>query len=365
MDNKFVLSLSKQISTRQSQRDFDRLIGVSGIATRFSAGNRRVKVRHLKKVLSVLGIDFSHASDAIVGLGRNSSLRPVRFPYRLSPLWGELLAHAFFDGYADSHGMRYSNYDLGIRQECAYIARTLGVGNIHLPQNYKYDVGLPEIIPKMLTSIFKVRSFYSKECRIPAQFFHMAKKEPLFGWYFLKGAFLDEGTITGGQIWVVRGLVNKAMVRDLIILCKLLGMKTRLQETKRDYAYSVGIPHASFERFYSNLSLITRYPCKKMRSLGEKIEKHRAHKKRTSNVKADCRMILDYLCEHQQIQTSQIKKLCGVSDLPALTRAKILMKTKNIRNIGSGKKSRYAMISSELPDELPRINKIRRELGWR
>lgn len=360
-----VCYLRKKIQASYTSRQFDEVVGCSGIYGRFSAKNPRIKVYLLKKILTELHVPLSHASHGIIALGRHRPLSKVVFPYKIAPAWGELLSHAFFDGYADEHSLRYSNYDLDIRREFLCLSKQLSISGISIPKNYKNDITVPEAVPKLLNSIFAVENFYSKECRIPKRLFEMANKNPLFGWYFLKGAFLDEGTLTGGQIWIVRGLANKKLAMDLSDLCDLLGLKTRIQETQKNYGYSVGLRNESYEKFYANVMKLTRFNCKKILKLKDKLHAHHEARARVTKIDSDCRKIINYLNTHPFVQTSQIKKLCGVSDLPALVRLKLLLRTKNIKSVGTGKCTQYILISGELPCELPGVNEVRRSCGWR
>jgi len=201
IEDSFHTALKEKVKTIYTKRSFDKRIGISGAyytKTRMRAGL-------LKSVLVAVGTEIKGASDKITHLGRNKTLPVAGLPFRISPIWAELLAHAFFDGYADEHSMRYSNYDPEIRKEIGSMSEKIGIMGVNVPVNHKNDIGLPEVVPKMLMSIFHTYCFGSKTCRIPKILFGLASRNDLFGWYFIKGAFLDEGTLTSGQIWIVRG----------------------------------------------------------------------------------------------------------------------------------------------------------------
>lgn len=361
----FVFLIFRTLKCYHTFNSFDCSIGISGLSIRFKSGQTKIRVVTLKKVLRELKIPFYKASSNISSLGRNDSIRNTRFPFIIRPLWGALLAHSFFDGYADEFTLRYSNYDLDIRKEFVNLTKEARISGVNCPDNFRNDINVSGTVSRMLKVIFNVNSFYSKECRLSERFFNIVKKCNLFGWYFLKGAFLDEGSLTSGQIWIVRGITNRSLAFDLVRLCGMLGLKTRIQETYKDYAYSVGLHHQSFVLFYLYVNRLTKYKGKKMLKLKKRIRIHVLKKKHQAKISSDFRLILNYLATHSSISTSEISKLCRVSDLPALLRAKLLLKNRNIKNVGVGKFSRYILISRKALMPKLNLNLVRRELGWR
>ena len=215
-----------------------------------------ISVKALVKILQELDIPLKNASKEIIAIGRYKCAQNLKFPISVTPQWAELLAHAFFDGYADKYIMKYSNYDANTRKEFVDLVRNIFDEKVRIncPKSYLRDINLPSIVPRLLTKFFNVQTFYSKKCRIPTQIFQLTKSDKKFGYYFLKGAFIDEGSITGGQIWIVRGIGNKFLADDIVKLCSILGIKTRVQRSIKNKEYfSVGVCSESFERFYTNV----------------------------------------------------------------------------------------------------------------
>jgi hypothetical protein len=181
LHKRYVKKLHLKIKSRYSHKNFDKLVGCKGQYYRFYYTRCRLRKKILRKTMELIGINLDQASKHIKALGYNSSIQAPLFPYKVDPLWGEILAHGFFDGYVDPHIMRYSNYDIGIRKEFVMISKRLGISNINIPANYKNDINLPSPVPRMLKSIFGTKDFYSKTCRIPKVFFVMVQRNPLFG----------------------------------------------------------------------------------------------------------------------------------------------------------------------------------------
>jgi hypothetical protein len=364
----FLTYLKNLIEKKYTLSAFGKLIGTSAalLYNKFKYQNQGITVKLLKKILLELKIPLSQVSSYIYAVGRYKSIVNISFPFIIEPFFGELLAHSFFDGYADDFYLRYSNYDLGIRKEFIDIAKNINGIKINAPKNFRCDIDLPAIVPRLLKLVFNITSFYSKKCRISNKFFHIVKQNNDFGWYFLKGAFLDEGTITGGQIWVVRGIENKKLAKDVSKLAKLLGLKTRIQLTNKYLrAYSVCIKESSYELFCDKIVKITKYRCKKILKLLDKTERFYRMKQREMKVKEDCKKIISYMKTRGEITITDISKVCNVCQSSASARAYLLLETKNLKLIRNGKRVSFALNLDRLPDRLPSINEIRRSLGWR
>jgi len=219
-----------------------------------------ISVAFLKKILKELNLDFTIVNKNIVGIGRYKSLKDTAFPIEISPYWGELLAHSFFDGYADNFIMRYSNYDENNRKEFVLLVKKIFSDklSINTPENYERDIDLPAIIPRLLSKFFGVKVFYSDRCKLSKKFFDFVREDERIGYYFLKGAFMDEGTITGGQIFIVRSIKNKKLAKDMKKLCQLLKLNAKVKlSNKKLHAYSVALYNNSWEDFYDILRAIT------------------------------------------------------------------------------------------------------------
>ncbi len=240
----------------------------------FKYKKQTITVGMFKIVLKKLNLPFTMLNDQIIAIGAYKKLVNLKFPLKLGPEYGELLAHAFFDGYADSYVLRYSNYDQQIRSEFLELVKRLGLGKIdaNVPKNPKRDIDLPNFIPRLLSSVFNVPTFYSDKCRIPKRFFEMVKRDNLFGWYFIKGAYLDEGTVTGGQIFIVRGIKNYQLAKDTLKLCNLLRLSARIRLTNED-AYSICILKDSYDVLKETFTPIVWGECNKVNKVLRKLEK--------------------------------------------------------------------------------------------
>jgi hypothetical protein len=222
--------------------------------------NQGISVSHLKKILKELKLTFDIINENVVGIGKYKSLKNTKFPIKISPYWGELLAHSFFDGYADKFVMRYSNYDANNRKEFVLLVKRIFGNNIAInkPDNYERNIDLPPTVPRLLSKFFGIKVFYSKRCRISKKFFDLVKEDNRIGYYFLKGAFIDEGSITGGQIFIVRGIKNRKLAKDVEKLSKLLELNTGIKKSnKKLFGYSVVLYRDSWESFYEIIKTIT------------------------------------------------------------------------------------------------------------
>lgn len=232
---------------------------------------------HLQKILNSISLEPELLNNKFIGIGRYKTAKFI-FPIKLSPLWSCLLAHSFFDGYADKYIMRYSNYDLDNRKEFTTLIGKI-FGNTLIfnnPENSQRDIDLPAIVPRLLVKFFNVKTFYSKKCRIPKTVFQLAKIDRFYSSYFLKAAYIDEGTISGGQIWIVRCIVNKGLAKDVFRLSKMLDIKCRIKLSSKFYnGYSVGVKSKYFDRFYESIRPLFWNENKKLLKLDNMIVRHR------------------------------------------------------------------------------------------
>jgi len=240
---------------------------------------------HLRKILEDLGMGFSSLNDKFAGIGKFKNAK-FNFPIKINPFWACLLSHSFFDGYADKYIMRYSNYDMDNRKEFSNLIEKL-FGNdliFNNPKNYTRDIDLPAIVPRLLMKFFDVKTFYSDKCRIPKPLFELTKINNEYGFYFLKGAYIDEGSVSGGQIWIVRGIKNKPLANDVIKLCRILDIECRLKfSSKALGGYSVGVKAKSFDTFFDNLEIMVWNKNKKISRLEELIKRSRTPLERDSS----------------------------------------------------------------------------------
>ena len=231
----------------------------------------------LCKVLDAIYIDFSELNDKFDAVGRFKSASFI-FPIKISPYWSCLLAHSFFDGYADKYIMRYSNYDKNNRHEFTTLINRIFEKKLifNAPKNPRRDIDLPAIVPRLLNKFFNIPTFYSNKCRIPKVIFKFTKFNQEYGYQFLKGAYIDEGSISGGQIWIVRGIINKLLAQDLLKLCRILDIKVRIKlSNKKKGGYSVGVKKESFNSFYDNVNKLFWHPNKKWSKIERMIIRHR------------------------------------------------------------------------------------------
>lgn len=239
--------------------------------------NQGINNWHLQTILSNIDFNFSDFNNKIIGIGKYKS-GSFTFPVVLLPQWSCLLAHSFFDGYADKYIMRYANYDGYNRKEFETLIEKIFGDKLYFnsPENFRRDINLPSIVPRLLMKFFDVKSFYSRECRIPKSLYELTKIDKLYGFYFLKGAYIDEGSVSGGQIWIVRGIVNKPLAKDIMKLCNILGIDTRLKLSSKFFGgYSVGVKKESFDMFFDNLKLLFWNKNKKLLKLEEFMVRHR------------------------------------------------------------------------------------------
>lgn len=335
----------------------------TALYNKFEYKTQGISVILLKKILKKIGMPYHKIGNKPIKVGRYNHV-VLKFPIRFNPEYGEILAHAFFDGYADNYSYRYSNYDPNTREEFLSIVRKAIDGEITVnkPTDITRDIDLPSFVPKLLKSIFCVKTFYSDKCSIPMRFFNLVRKNKLLGWYFLKGAYIDEGTTTGCQIWIVRGIKNKKLATDVCRLADLLGISTKIKLVKSDYYYGVVLANESCEKFYKKVSVLTEKKPKKWVALKGKIEKSRIYQKRKNKVIDDCKKILSMVSK-RDITMGDIQNICDIPPSTAFFRVYLLIFNGNVGKRKKGKKNIYFLISKDLSN-LPNQNEMRREFGW-
>jgi len=243
--------------------------------------NQGITARVLKMLLNELNMEYN-TIDSIDAIGKFKGIKKMKFPIKIKPIWGELLAHGIFDGYVSSSQIRYSNYDPTIRKEFVDLLNELPFQvHYNFPIKVTRDIDVNDVVAKLLMQIFEIYNFYSKKALLSEKFFKMVKKNNLFGWYFLKGAFLDEGTITGGQIFIVRGIANERLAKQMVQLCEILNLNSFIRIHENKY-YSVGIYSESFNVFYEKIKFISLNEYTKLNLLNEFIFRHNTPLKRDS-----------------------------------------------------------------------------------
>lgn len=105
--------------------------------------------------------------------------------------------------------------------------------------------------------------------------------------------------------------------------------------------------------------------CKKIRKVFENVKKRRKFQAREKKVAADYKYITEAVKREGYITLSDVKKMCKVSDNLALARLLMLSSLGVLIRQRIGKKIRYYLAKRDLPEELPSLNTIRREVGWR
>lgn len=346
-------------------------IGVGTLVySKFGSERQGIRVSLLKIILDTLELPLEQFNEHIYAIGLNKGIKSMKFPAKLEPALGELLAHVLFDGYADTSILRYSNYDVEIREEFVELINRLRLGQVRVnaPENFRNDINLPECCPKLISAIFGIYEFHSDIAEIPDKFYEFVKEEPLFGWYFIKGAFLDEGSLTGGQIWLLRGVTNRALIDGTLKICELINVKAGIMLTNRNLfpmGHSLCIRKDSYEFFNKILQKTMWGSCKKVRKVVDKIKKRRIFQERERKVAIDYKRIIETVEREGYITLSVVKRMCRVSDNSALARLLMLSSLGVLIRQRIGKKVKYYLAKRDLPDELPSLNTIRREVGWR
>lgn len=325
-----------------------------------------ITVQMFKIILKKLDIPFQNLNDQIISIGTRKKLTNLNFPLEIVPEYGEILSHAFFDGYADWSIFRYSNYDVQIRNQFLELTKRLKLGkiNANAPDNYKQDIDLPCFIPRLLSAVFKIDNFYSDKCRIPERFLKIVKENKRFGWYFIKGAYLDEGTVTGGQIFIVRGIKNYPLAKDILKLCDLVNLKARIKLTNKD-AYSIFILEESYDKLKEIFASTIFTDCKKMDRVFKKIDKLKSIKEGENKYKSDLKIILEKAKKEKYITIKDAENLCGVATEMARCRLYLLVYLGNMELIKNKRNCIFIFKKEELPKTIPKINDIRRARGWR
>jgi hypothetical protein len=338
---------------------------------KFNQKPQGIKVKLLKQVLHTLEMPLDSINKGINSVGIRKSIKQINFPVELTPRFGQLLAHGFFDGYVDTSIFKYSNYNPQIRIEFVELIKRLNLGKVKVnkPENFERDINLPDSICKLLTEVFKVTTYKSKECRTPKKFLKIVEQDKMFGYFFIKGAYLDEGTISGKQIWIVRGIHNEKLAKDIVELCKLIDLRVKGPKITGKWhginEYSVLVPEESYKKFKKILTVTKITTCNKINKAIQKIEKCIRTRKRENKYKDDIKIIINKTRQQKYITTRDIMRSCGISSDQALCRLYLLVHTKNLNVIKIKGKCLYYVKNGVLPKKLPRINDIRRARGWR
>lgn len=340
-------------------------IPAPSLYNKFADKNQSMCVSLLKNILSFLNQDFSTLDLEIESLGIRDGIKNPKFPIIITSYFSELIANGFFDGYASKSIFRYSNYDIEIRNEFITLIRMLGIGTVKInnPTNVERDIDLPDVIPKLLMSTFDIKSFYSRICRIPETIYNLTQEDELYSWFFIKAAYLDEGTITGGQIFLVRGVVNYELVEDLQKLCSIAGLRTEIKE-RNPKRYSLLVREESYPKLYKIFIRVMWNKCDKVEKLLRKIKKWKKIKRKQVRYKRDLKLILRLAKTNQKITNGDVMNLCNVAENTARSRLCILTFLGNLKKTKRGKVNEFTFISDELRN-IPKVNDIRRLLGWR
>ena len=380
-DNQF-LHLTKEVLSqieRETQKKFGSLrkfskelnLPYTTLYSKFKEKPQGIRVRVLKQVLHILEIPLNVINNEIKNIGIQKSIKQIKFPVELSPKFGQLLAHGFFDGYVDSSIFRYSCFDPQLREEFTQLIEKLNFGRIKVnkPENCKRDIDLSDSICKFLSEVFGVSTYKSKECRIPKNFLEIVKCNKMFGYFFVKGAYLDEGTISGKQIWLVRGIHNEKMAEDLVELCKLIRLRVKGPKITGKWheidEYSVLIPEESYQKFEKIFMMTKITTCNKITRVIKKIENCIKTRKEENKYKDDLRIIIEKAKQKEYVTIVDTMNLCEITQHQALYRLYLLVRTENLFLVKQKGKSLFYFKKFSLPSTVPRINDIRREKGWR
>lgn len=354
-----------------SLNELGKEIGVSTLLyNKFGRKMQGIKVSLLMTVLNKLALPLKQFNEYVYAIGLNKGVKSMRFPVKLGPALGELFAHILFDGYADASILRYSNYDAEIRREFIKLINQLNLGQVRVnaPKNFKRDINLPDCFPKLISAVLGIHEFHSDIATIPNKFYEFVKEEPLFGWYFIKGAFLDGGSLTGGQIWILRGVTNRALIEGMKRICELVNMKVGEMITNRNRSplgCGLYVRGDSYEAFNEILRNTMWGSCDKVRKTFEKVKKRRVCKERERKVMTDCKHIVEVVKKDGYVTLSAVKMICGVSDNPALARLLMLSSLGVLVRQRVRKEIRYSIAKNDLSEKLPSLNTIRRNAGWR
>jgi len=329
--------------------------------------NQGITVSLLKRILCELNIPFQEMCKFPINIGKYKLVK-AKFPIEIKPSLGQVFANSLFDGYADRYIMRYSNYDPEIREEfCRGVINFIKGVNIpiNIPKNFERDIDLPTFVPQLLQSILSVDTFLGDKCRIPKPFFEIVKKEENFGWYFLKGAYLDEGTISSNEILILTGIKNKPLVEDAQKIAKILGLLTKIRSKRsRPGYYELKLSAISTEKFYENVSNLFFTQVAKWDSVGEIIGKRKVVEERKKRIKEECENILKACKEKGKLTFSEIRQNCKLPESTLYFRLQLLVYNGNLYKKRNGKRSEYIFKSNKL-SPLPTINIMRRRFGWR
>ena len=334
----------------------------TGIYSKLKYCNQGITVNLLMKILDSLEVQYSEIckEPTLVGLHRFAQ---IKFPFMLSPVFGQILAHTFFDGYADDYIFRYSNYDRQIRKEfVASISKCLKI-ELNIPKNVVNDIDVPVFLPRFLKSYFEINSFKGGECRIPKRFIELVAVNSDFGWFFLKGAFLDEGTISGKQIWIVRGIKNRPLAEGLVKLSNILGLHTEIKETKLGY-YSVKLLNQSYSAFYHKIDNKFFVNVDKWGRIRKKISSFKKYKSIKQKSYIDCKNILSLAKQKGNITLKNVCANLNMSKSSCYFKLNCLVYFGNLGVVKVGKENIYVFQNDVANSEI-NINEIRRNYNWR
>lgn len=335
----------------------------TSIYTKIKYKEQGITAKFLKEILDALKMPYNEIGKQPVKIGRYNYVC-LKFPFDLDPKYGQILSHAFFDGYCDNYVLRYSNYSNDIREEFCLIVNSIINVKVHNPDNVKLYINLPVFVPRFLKNVFRVTDFHGSTCRIPSAFFGMVKKNPKFGWYFLKGAYIDEGTISGKQIWIARGIKNKVLAQNIVRLSRLLSLNTELKEVQKGY-FGVKLAERDYLKFHSNIDeLFIFKKVAKWQKLSDKIHKWLKYKEKEKKLIEDCKKIITCVKKTGQLTTKEISEICKIPPSTAFFRAHFLIFNGNLEKKRIGKKNIYLFNNEEISN-IPNQNDMRRFFGWR
>ncbi len=326
--------------------------------------NQGIKVILLKQILVDLNIPIENIGKYPIEVGQYKLVN-ASFPIELNPSLGELFAHSLFDGYADDYVMRYSNYDEEIREEfCLCVKDVFNEATIPInrPNNFRRDIDLPVFIPRFLKSFLLIYTFHSNVCRVSEKFIKLVEEENLFGWYFLKGAYLDEGTASKDEVLIVTGMNNRMLVEDCQKISGILDLSTRIR-TKKGY-YELALKASSLERFYENISNLFFTNVNKWKKISERVQKRKKYIEIIDKVKEDCKRIIEACQRNDGLTLNEIEEICNLSESTAYFRTHLLIFNGNLEKIRDGRWNKYFLKNKDISN-LSNMNNMRRAFGWR